>query len=158
MKHEVASRRRHAQAGVTLVEILVARAILGVLATAMQVHFDSSRPENQNVRLVSLKRSMAAMRLNNQWMHEPIGVVVDRVLWNGYLINMRHNLPRILDGSADDAELDEQLRQIDFGNDMLAVKQHQNISKGPIVKARQQVRARLHEHRFTAPTAIAAPE
>lgn len=34
MKHEVASRRRQAQAGVTLVEILVALAILGVLATA----------------------------------------------------------------------------------------------------------------------------
>ena len=122
--------------------------VQGAVATALEVHLNSERPENQNVKMLSTKRDLAAMLINNVWQPEPTSVVVDRVLWNGFAINRRLNPPPVLDGDSDEATVADHERQIALGTDMMAVRQHHNCSKGPIVRARQQVRARLSQQRL----------
>ena len=117
----------------------------GIIATIQDTHLNADHPENQNVKLVSRRRNIMAVMEGGQWKHEPTSVVIDKLIWNGHVVNMRCHRQKPVDDMTD-VELDDATDFNDWCVDVTAVKQNKNIQKGHIRTGRQRVRTMLLQH------------
>ena len=115
----------------------------GVVETIRDVHMNPDHPENNNVKMVSRRRNIAAYRNNGKWQNEPTSVIVDKLIWNGFSINMRCQTIHDNPDEMTDADANRLLEFQDWVTDMYKAKQQQNIQKRHVVTVRQQVRSML---------------
>jgi hypothetical protein len=114
----------------------------GVVETVRDVHMNKDHPENMNVVIVSHRRGLAAIRRNGAWQHEPVSVVVDKLIFNGLVINMRQREP--IDVSRmTGAEMDAFSDHTGWVNEMIGTITHENTHNKQLVTARQHVRISL---------------
>ncbi len=112
----------------------------GIIATIKDVHMNKEHPENNNVRMVSRRHKLAAIREGGEWKQEPVSVVVDKLIWNGHTTNMRHHEEPNVDETEHDADLANIMDFQTWCYDINDVKQHKVVQKGPVIIGRQQVR------------------
>jgi len=128
-------------------EVLARRCIAemnGVIATIKDVHFNDDHPENHTVKMITLRDKTAAIRVNGEWKCIPADVAADKLLWNGYTINMQHHqVPDVF--ASTDVEMEKIAKFQQWQSEMVQVKHHTDVRRGPVRLGRQQVLTMMRE-------------
>ena len=119
--------------------------IPGILETIRDVHCNPDQPQNANVKVVSRRNQIAAIRSNGEWMSDAIPVIVDKLLWNGFQINRGGMSEQDLEAEIESYTDDQKERYFADMWDINAFRSHDDNRKRPVVLARSQARAMLLE-------------
>ena len=115
----------------------------GIIQTAKDVHFNTDRPSNRNVRLRSRKHQLAERYVDGKWATEPINKVADLIINNSYDINSEpyRTDPEFQADVMNDPLSDDLMQWI---QDVWSIRDSSNgCRKDSVIALRQEVRATL---------------